>query len=206
MADGILNAFIGAVEHLRGQPWAFLVFIGAFAVACQGLPTTLFPVAGGILFGFRGGILCNVLGFLAGSLLTFAASRRWGRKLWARWRAEPLPPLFRRPNFWLLLVVRLTGFPPLMAANIMSGLSEMPVPVFLGATALGVLPWSAVMAFFADVLWEALRAGGMAGFKTTVLAYARPLMVAAAAFGVLVGAAAWFGRRLLPQAGGSVKE
>lgn len=207
MAGQFLNAFIAGVELLRGQPWALPVFLVGAALSCQGLPTTIFPVVGGILFGFWGGLFANAAGFVLGSLLTFLVSRRWGSKLWARWRSQPLPTVFRRPNFWLLLVVRLTGFPPLMMTNLLAGLSEMSVPVFLGATAVGVLPWCAMMSFFADVLWDALRAGGFAGFKATLMAYAKPLMLAGATFGALVALAAWFGRRLLPpQDAGSVKE
>lgn len=206
----ILNVVISLVERLQGQPWAFPVFVGAFAVSCQGLPTMIFPVIGGILFGFYGGMLANVTGFVLGSLLTFMLSRRWGVKLWTKWRAQPLPPVFRRPNFWLLLVVRLTGFPPLMVTNILAGLSEMRPGVFALATAIGVAPWSAMMSFFSEVLWQALRSGGMAEFRSTLFAFAQPLMIVVASFAVLVGVAAWFGRRLLPppvqEAGGSVKE
>jgi uncharacterized membrane protein YdjX (TVP38/TMEM64 family) len=204
-----LAAVMHAVDSLRGQPWAWPVFVAAFAVSCQGLPTMIFPVIGGILFGFYGGVLANVAGFVAGSTLTFLISRRWGTRLWEKWRAQPLPPVFQKPNFWLLLVVRLTGFPPLMLANILAGLSEMRLGVFVLATALGVTPWSAMMSFLSEILWQALRSGGMVEFKNTFISFAEPLAVVLGSFGVLVGLAAWFGRRLLPpavQEGGSVKE
>jgi uncharacterized membrane protein YdjX (TVP38/TMEM64 family) len=208
VGDSLLAAFITVVEQVRGEPWAFPAFLAAFALSCQGLPTMIFPVAGGILFGFTGGVAANVLGFTLGSTLTFFAARRWGRRPWVVTRTASFPEAFRRPGFWLMLVVRLTGFPPLLVANLLAGVSEMRYAPFAAATLLGVAPWSCLMAFFSDVLWEALRTGGMASFKDTLVAYARPLAMAAAAFGTVVGVAAWAGKRLLPQGagGGKVRE
>jgi uncharacterized membrane protein YdjX (TVP38/TMEM64 family) len=186
------------MEQLRGEWWAPPIFLLAYVISCQGLPTTLMPVVGGMLFGFWAGTVMNVIGIVGGSCVTFWGVRRWGRT-WAqsKWGTRAIHPMLRQPNFWLLLVVRLTGFPPLMVANVLTGLSQMRFKSFVGASALGMLPWCAVMAFFSDVLWEGLLAGGMPGFKRVLWAHAGPLLWMVGFFALLVASAGWFGRKLL---------
>jgi uncharacterized membrane protein YdjX (TVP38/TMEM64 family) len=104
--------------------------------------------------------------------------------------------LAKRPGFFLMVVVRLTGIPPLPLANYLAGLSEMPYSKFVGATALGYVPWCLVTNYFSSVLWKALVEGGLSGIERVIVAKAGPLLAALAAFAALIAGAAWLNRKL----------
>jgi uncharacterized membrane protein YdjX (TVP38/TMEM64 family) len=203
-----LNSFIHAVQFLQGRPWAIPVFILAYALGCLGLPITPFPVAGGILFGFWQGMLYTWAGEILGASTAFWMARKWARPLALRLLGNrPLPKFLANPNFTVLLVARLVGLPPFHLVNYFCGLSEMPYLSYVGATALGMLPWTVITTFFAHFLWDALLAGGAKGLKHELYHQAGPLMLALVLFGMMVGLSAFLGRKFLHQEeAGSSKE
>jgi uncharacterized membrane protein YdjX (TVP38/TMEM64 family) len=162
-----------AVAWLKSQPAAPAVFTAAYAGACFFAPITLFPVAGGVLFGFWGGLLCNLAGAWLGSLGAFFLIRRLGEgavdriagKTLRRFRAYS-----REYGFWTMLIVRLAGFPPFLAANYLAGLSGISWKSYASATFIGILPWTAMITFFAHSLWQTFLLAGPVGLKKAVLA------------------------------------
>ena len=95
-----------------------------------------------------------------------------------------------------MVVVRLTGIPPLPLANYLAGLSGMSFPRYAVATAVGYVPWCLVTNYFSSVLWKALVEGGLRGIEREIVAKAGPLLGSVAAFVALILAATWLNRKL----------
>ncbi len=160
------------------------------------------PIAGGILFGFWPGFFYSVFSLAAGSSLGFFIARRWGTLLVKKiWKGRPAPAFSKKPGFLLLVVVRLTGIPPIMPANVLAGLSEMPYSTFLAGTVVGYLPWCTLTNLFSNILWAAYLKGGMDGIKHTLAEHLWMIFAVFAFFGLLVAAATWAGRRWVRQDG-----
>jgi uncharacterized membrane protein YdjX (TVP38/TMEM64 family) len=203
----VIEALIRIVGTLQGRVWAAPAFMAVYVLGCLLFPITPFPVAGGILFGFWPGVLYNWAGSTLGSSLAFWIARKGAREwIMKRLGRRPIPPFLRRPDFTVMLVARLVGFPPFTLINYMAGLSEAPFGTYLAATAAGMLPWTVIMSFFSNFLWKALLEGGMAGLKHELYHQAGPLLLTLVLFGALVGLSAFLGRRYLGSGTGNSKE
>ncbi|WP_410216730.1 TVP38/TMEM64 family protein [Paracoccus sp. (in: a-proteobacteria)] len=141
----------------RGQGWrdrnpapAALAFLGAFSLAgALPLPVIVaLTLAGGAFFGFWLGLALSLLGTVAAALLTFWTARhlltlRVRRALGNR--VQQLDRVVAEDGALALLSLRLTPGLPFFVLNTACGLSTMPVRVFAGITALGVLPNKAIL-------------------------------------------------------------
>ena len=73
----LLHNFIQLIEALKGNPLSLPVFVVLYAAACFVIPVSLFPVAGGVLFGFRAGIVINLATVLLGPRVLFSSHGGW---------------------------------------------------------------------------------------------------------------------------------
>lgn len=170
------------VTALQGEPWAPFAFTGVLALASLGAPITLLVVAGGVLFGFWGGLACNVLGTTAGAALAFWLARKGGRERVEGWlsrrRGEKTASF--KATFRGILAVRLLGIPPFGVLNYLAGLTRASWKTYLAATVLGGLPWLIVITYLSQTLWSVWRASGMKGFSAALGKFSLPIAVTAA--------------------------
>ncbi len=196
----VITHFVQLVDALRGNPLALPVFVALYAGACFIAPISPFPVAGGVLFGFWGGLAVNLGAVLLGASGSFWLARRLGHRTMAaflrRWGNHGWASLLRDPGPGTFVLVRWIGFPPFVITNYLAGLSQMPWGRFLWTSLIGLLPWTFLMTYFSGTLWSILREAGVAGFHRAVADHLGPLL---AGVGILAGTAllgVWARRRL----------
>lgn len=153
-----------AVEWLRGNRWAPVVFVGAYAVATAlALPGTVLTLAGGAVFGFAWGAVYNTVAANLGANAAFAVARSLGRDGVRRLAGDDSKTLARldavvaRHGFRGLLTLRLIPLVPFNALNFGSGLLSLKWSTYAVATAIGILPGTLVYTFFADALLQGSR-------------------------------------------------
>lgn len=129
--------------------YAVPAYVGVYVLVCllPAGPTGVLTVAGGVLFGFAVGFPAVLVGALIGSLVAFAIGRALGRDAVHRVSGERVRALdakVRRHGFVTVLVARLVPLVPFSTANFAFGLTSVHLRAYLAATALGILPGSAV--------------------------------------------------------------
>jgi uncharacterized membrane protein YdjX (TVP38/TMEM64 family) len=148
-----LAAAIRAGRHASGAAPAFvLVFAAATALGVPGTPPTL---AGGAIFGAALGTLLNWLGALLGAAGGYWLARALGARSLRRYLCRN--PALRQLSddergFTALLRLRLIPVVPLGVLNFAAGLAHMDFGSYMAATAIGLLPGTAVYTYFADAL------------------------------------------------------
>jgi uncharacterized membrane protein YdjX (TVP38/TMEM64 family) len=199
MEERLVQFFIQTVNSLQGNSLSPLIFVFFYAMACFIFPVSLFPVAGGILFGFWGGLVLNVTSVLIGATGPFFLARRMAGGTADKFLRSKASPAFLAVladhRFTTFLTIRLVGFPPFVVTNYLAGIARMPLRIFLSATFVGMLPWTVLLTYFADTFWKILVAAGMGGFRQALLQYSRPLLFGALLFAGLVIAAILVKRR-----------
>lgn len=152
------------IERVRTVPHLALLFVVAYALAVTfGLPATAFTLAGGVIFGFGRGLLFNWLGAMAGAVLAyFFAGAFCGdacRVLLGR-RANTLRPLAEKHGFRGICRLRLIPVIPFGLLNYGAALAGVKRRNYVMATALGILPGSAVYTYFAGSLVQGVEGAG----------------------------------------------
>lgn len=168
MIDWILHI----VEALRGHWWAPPAFCVAYALACLVMPVSVFPVAGGVLFGFWGGLVLNLMSSFGGATMAFWLARLLGRdavEKILRGKLKRFDHYMQSHGFGPLLFARLVGLPPFGLLNYLMGLSPVPWRVYALATFIGILPWMLVTTYFSRTLWSVLVTAGMEGYRKALL-------------------------------------
>lgn len=176
IAGGVFLAAVGVgiwfyLEHgielnpavLRAQIEAlgWLAPLGFMAVAALRffllLPSMVVMSAGGLLFGFWGGVLFSTLGFSAGAALTFGMARGLGRDFVAgrlHGRLERADAFLReRGPRWLGLYTAIP-FSVLTPVHAAAGLSSMRAGSFWFWVTLGLIPRTALYSFFGNSLTQ----------------------------------------------------
>jgi len=152
------EGLLAAIESVRGSMWGPLVFMAAYAVATAlALPGTIFTLAGGAVFGFGSGTLFNWIGANIGASMAFGLARLLGRDGLERilgGRAGALDRVTENHGFRTLLTLRLIPVAPFNALNFAGGLTSMRWTSYALATAVGILPGTAVYTYFADALLQ----------------------------------------------------
>ena len=129
--------------------WAPIGYMAMFAV----LPAFFFPVAvlalaGGLVFGLWLGALYTFIGAVINCSVMFWMARHWGRekiravieaRLAPQWQ-QRLSKLEGRGGFLLLIILRLIPAVPYNLINYAFGLTGMKYPVYILASALGIIP------------------------------------------------------------------
>jgi uncharacterized membrane protein YdjX (TVP38/TMEM64 family) len=175
-----------SVERARSNPWSASVFYVFFILAVLGLPITLFPIIGGVLFGFRIAFPMNLLACTIGAWMAFSISRFFGRdavETILKGRLRVLDRMAAVEGFRTVLILRLLGIPPFLVANYALGLSAIRQRHYLIGTFLGISPWMALITFASHSLWEAVLVGGEKGFSAALFRIMGPMMLLS--FGVI---------------------
>ena len=170
------------------------------AVVTLSLPgATFMTLVGGLLFGTVLGSLLAVLGGVTGACLLFLAvrtslaapfahllERRGGARL------RRFVAAMRRDGFLYLLALRLLLVVPFWLVNLAGALAGVRLVPFFAATALGIVPGTAVFASLGAGLGHTLDAGG--DLDLTILLSA-PIMLPLCTLAALsLAAAVWRGR------------
>ncbi|MCW8084690.1 TVP38/TMEM64 family protein [Sabulicella glaciei] len=143
---------------------AALLFLGAYvAVVALSLPgATVMTLTSGFLFGPLPGTALAATGATLGAALVFLLARRIlgadGLESLGE-RGARLAALLRQDGFLVLLALRLVPLFPFVLVNLLPPLAGMRLPVFLGATALGVVPATFAFALAGSGLGDALEGG-----------------------------------------------
>lgn len=120
-------------------------------------------MAGGLLFGTWLATALTVVGATAGACALFLLARSAVAPLVAG-RAAGFIGLIRpgleRDGFFYLLTIRLIPVVPFWLANLAPALLGMPFGAYAAATAIGIIPGTAVFAGIGAGLGEVLAAGG----------------------------------------------
>jgi uncharacterized membrane protein YdjX (TVP38/TMEM64 family) len=145
-----------AVRGVRSQPLAAPLFIVAYAIATMfGLPGSAFTLAGGAIFGFWGGLLFNWLGAVAGATLAFlfahALCKDTCRSLLGR-HSTTLEQAAKSHGLMATLRLRLIPLVPFNLLNFGAALAGVRFRDYVIATAVGIIPGTAVYTYFADSL------------------------------------------------------
>ena len=150
-----------AIELLRGNPWAPLIFVATYATATAlAVPGTILTLAGGAVFGFYWGTLFNFVAANIGANAAFVLARTLGgdgvRRLMGDDSAalRKLDRVVGKHGFRGLLTLRLIPLVPFNALNFGSGLVALKWRTYAVATLVGILPGTAVYTFFADSLLQ----------------------------------------------------
>ena len=157
----VLLVLIGAalvLAHLIGVPgpaelqtrfaglgwWAGALYAAVYAAATLSpLPKSVFTLAAGAVFGLAQGLVVVVVGACAGAVVAFYLARALGRDGLYRLtgvRTHRLDAQLARRGFLTVLVARLIPVVPFTIVNYLAGVTALRMPVFLAATALGMLP------------------------------------------------------------------
>ncbi|MFJ2781004.1 VTT domain-containing protein [Kitasatospora sp. NPDC087315] len=129
--------------------WLAPVFVGVYAVGTLAfVPRPALNAAAGLLLGIQQGVLLAVLGTALGAAAAFALGRLLGRDALRPYlRGRMLGALDRRfteQGFRSVLLLRLLPGLPFQAGNFGAAFSGVRFLPFLTATAIGVVPTTAV--------------------------------------------------------------
>jgi uncharacterized membrane protein YdjX (TVP38/TMEM64 family) len=142
-----IDAFI--VQHRSGAIAAYLaLYIAVVALSVPG--SAVLTLAGGFLFGTLVGGSAAVIGATVGAALIFQIARSaFGENLLRRagpWAAK-LADGFKADAFQYLLFLRLVPAFPFWLVNLAAALFAVPLPTFVTATAIGIVPAALAFAF-----------------------------------------------------------
>jgi uncharacterized membrane protein YdjX (TVP38/TMEM64 family) len=185
----VLDLAIHWVELARASFWLSLAFYLVFVVGVMGLPITLFPIIGGVLFPFWIAFPLNVFAATTGGWLSFMLTRTLGEKTLAPYlhrKFSALEKFTKMEGFRTVLFLRLIGVPPFIVSNYALGFSEVTHIDFITGTMIGILPWMGIVTYLANSLWAAALVGGQQGLaKALTHALAPLLIVSLSILGVL---------------------
>jgi LPXTG-motif cell wall-anchored protein len=144
---------------------AAAAYVGAYVlVVALSLPGgAVMTLAGGFLFGPWLGTALTVAGATIGACLLFLAARSALAPLVAGRAAgllDKVRPGLEQDGFFYLLTLRLIPVVPFWLANLAPALVGMPFGAYAAATAIGIIPGTAVFSGIGAGLGEVFSAGG----------------------------------------------
>lgn len=163
-----------AEDQGAGAPLILMAAM-VLAVVVGPVPTVPISMASGLLFGPVAGFGYALLGALIGAATSFWLARLAGQPLIARLSGRHLvfcPQCSDRFLFWVVLGCRLVPFVSFALVSYAAGLTAMTTRAFLLATALGMVPMTALYiavgaSLAIDPYWAA--AGGVAAILLALL-------------------------------------
>ena len=172
---------LATIHRVRQAPLLIPVFIAAYVAAVTfGLPASAFTLAGGVLFGFWRGLLLNWVSAVIGATLAYlfvhALCGTTCRELLGR-RAETLEQLASRHGFLGTLRLRLIPLVPFNLLNFAAALSGVRRRDYILATALGIIPGTAIYTYFADSLVQGAAGAGRRALVRLAIAGALLLLL-----------------------------
>jgi uncharacterized membrane protein YdjX (TVP38/TMEM64 family) len=145
---------ITALRQSRDVVSFAVVFVLIYGVATSiGVPATPLTVAAGALFGTFTGTLLSWTGGLLGAAVGYWIARTIGRDAVSGWvkrfgRVDAAMSAMR--DFGGMLRVRLFPILPLGVISFVAGLASAPFLSYLAATAVGLIPSTLILTYFAD--------------------------------------------------------
>lgn len=164
--DALARHRAALVEAVAARPvLSAAAYVGLYVlVVALSLPGgAVMTLAGGFLFGTWSATALTVAGATAGACALFLAARGAFAPLVARRAAglvAALRPGLEKDGFFYLLTLRLIPVVPFWLANLAPALVGMPFGAYAAATAIGIIPGTAVFAGIGAGLGEVLDAGG----------------------------------------------
>jgi uncharacterized membrane protein YdjX (TVP38/TMEM64 family) len=152
-------------------------------------------LAGGLLFGAWVGTALTVVGATIGACLLFLAARSALAPLLAGRAAgllDRIRPGLERDGFFYLLTLRLIPVVPFWLANLAPALVGMPFLPYAAATALGIIPGTAVFSGIGAGLGDILAAGGRPELG---IIFSPPILLPLLGLAALSLIGAWWRRR-----------
>jgi uncharacterized membrane protein YdjX (TVP38/TMEM64 family) len=153
VTSGVLDRFTDA-DELRATVesagvWGPLLFVGLMVLLVPlNVPGLLFVIPATTLFGTVGGVVLSLIGGFLASAIGIVGARRIGRDALVR----RLPPRLKRlearlceRGFWAVAALRSVTF-LLQPVDWLCGLTRMPMRTVLGATFVGLIPPTMVIA------------------------------------------------------------
>jgi uncharacterized membrane protein YdjX (TVP38/TMEM64 family) len=140
---------------------------------CVGMPGLPFTVAAGALFGTLLGTALAWAGSLLSAVVGYWIARTVGHDVVVRWlkrfkRADAAVADAR--DFAGMLRLRLIPVLPLGTVNFVAGLARAPFVRYMLATAIGIVPATAIYCYFADSLVEDVGGGRSAATRSLIIA------------------------------------
>lgn len=151
--SGIIG-HVGDEDRLRqtvdgAGAWGPLLFVGLMVLLVPlNVPGLVFVIPATTLFGTAGGVVLSLIGGFLASAIGIVAARRLGRAAFE----DKMPPRIRKlearlseRGFWAVVLLRCFTF-LLQPVDWLCGVSSMPMRTALGATFVGLIPPTLVIA------------------------------------------------------------
>lgn len=152
--------------------WAIVIYILLYIANTYSPfipPIFILSLSAGALFGPILGTVALTLGTFAGTTAAFFGARYLGRSFFEKLikgKGDELNKKLSQNGFFILVTMRIVGFPPYGIIDFICGLSKMKYSTFIAATMLGAVPWIITQVLLADrfvnfnpkdpVLWSLL--------------------------------------------------
>jgi uncharacterized membrane protein YdjX (TVP38/TMEM64 family) len=169
-----------------GWPGVAMAFAAYAVCSLAMLPAWPITVALGSVYGIRRGLLiaspASVAAATAIFLLGRSVLRDWARRRIAgSKRLTAISRAVSRPSGWVVFLLRVSPIVPFNVLNYALSLTDVPLHVYVAATAVGTLPPTMLYLYLGSVTASVARGTAYTGWQTA--AYALGLLPA--------GAAAW---------------
>ncbi len=166
----------------RSGPWAPLILIGLMilAVVVGPIPTVPISLASGVVFGPVTGFLYAMAGALVGAGISFWIARIVGRPFMHRLFGDHI--LFctgcsNRLLFGVILTARLVPVVSFALVSYGAGLTAMSTGYFLLATAIGMIPMTALYVVAGVTLTAGQGIAAIGGLIVVTLILVLPILV-----------------------------
>lgn len=179
----------GWLQGYRGSPWAFAATVGLFvAAAFLGAPQFILIAACVVAFGPSLGFVYSWVATVVSAGVTYWLGRGPTARMVDRFGGSPLDRLKRfvgRNAFYASFMIRNVPSAPFIVVNMAFGATRASFPAFLAGCALGVLPKTALVAFFGgavvsavsgDGVWTSLILAGVAGVWLALMLAVREIV------------------------------
>lgn len=153
------------LQGYAGSPWAFAATVVLFIVAAFiGAPQFILIAACVVAFGPSLGFWYSWVATVASAGVTYWMGRGPTARLLDRVGGETLGRLKRfvgRNAFYASFMIRNVPSAPFIVVNVAFGATRANFPLFLAGCALGVLPKTALVAFFGGAVVTAVSGDGV---------------------------------------------
>lgn len=150
--------WLNFLAEVRASRWTIPLFLtGMVSASLISFPILFFLMLGGILFGPLWGTVWSWTGAIAGATASYLVGHAFGEPMIKRWggkKIEAANKWLEKKGFWAILTLRIVGIFPFTVVNFCAGASRIPIAHYLSATALGMLPGTLLISYFADALLE----------------------------------------------------
>lgn len=155
-----IDRLSGLMESMRNAPGTLIWVVGVYIVS--GLlffPVTAVSTAVVLIFGGVKGFVYATVGALASGLTGYALGRLIGRERLLRLfpKAERSVNKMRDSGVIGVTVIRMLPIAPFSVVNMIMGVIQVPILVFLLGTALGLSPGKIMLAIFGDRFIDAFQ-------------------------------------------------